>query len=89
MQVHTQLVPLSEPLLSSLPSGREFHRPTPFVPPTLDPDVLAHMRAPVDRSELAKEEAQSDEDSDAERAGGSVDPPGAFPGQGASESTYY
>lgn len=31
-----------------MPSGRAYHTPKPFIPPALDPDVIARMRTPPD-----------------------------------------
>ncbi|KAM3415333.1 hypothetical protein BST61_g8862 [Cercospora zeina] len=51
--INVQLVPPYEPLLAQMPSGREYHTPQPYQPPTLDTDVLAQMRAPPEPDEKA------------------------------------
>ena len=78
-----QLIPPSEPLLSSLPSGREYHRPQDYIPPTLDEDALARMRAPPDPTETAAFRNEDDSASEGEDG----DPVGAFPGTKQDYST--
>ncbi|KAF4552352.1 pH-response regulator protein palC-like protein [Elsinoe fawcettii] len=51
--VNVQAIPPFEPLLAQMPSGREYHTPTPYSPPTLAPEVLNSMRNPVDPSQQA------------------------------------
>ncbi|KZF23712.1 hypothetical protein L228DRAFT_246553 [Xylona heveae TC161] len=46
--ISTQLVPPPDALLSQIPSGRDIHSPKRYVPPHLEPHVLAQMRAPLD-----------------------------------------
>ena len=46
--VNVQLVPPFQPLLANMPSGRAYHSPLPYCPPTLDAAALARMRAPPD-----------------------------------------
>jgi hypothetical protein len=71
-----QLIPQFDPLLSSLPVGREFHKPQRFAVPVLGEDVLVQMRAPPEYSEsfAYKDDEDSQSDPDME------DPVGAFPG---------
>ncbi|KAF2831336.1 pH-response regulator protein-like protein palC [Ophiobolus disseminans] len=85
--VGVQLVPPSEPLLASMPSGREYHTTKMFVVPALDEDALVRMRAPPDPSDTfnGDEDDSADED---ERS----PPAGAFPGTKsdyATGSSYY
>ncbi|KAK5130908.1 hypothetical protein LTR08_001571 [Meristemomyces frigidus] len=80
--VNVQLVPPYEPLLASMPSGREYHSPQPYIPPKLDAGTLAQMRAPPDPDEAAFR--GDEEDSGGEEGYGtrSAEPVGAFPGTG-------
>ncbi|KAF2035825.1 pH-response regulator protein palC [Setomelanomma holmii] len=85
--VGVQLVPPSEPLLASMPSGREYHTTKMFVVPALDEDALVRMRAPPDPSEAFK----GDEDDIADE-GDRIPPVGAFPGTKsdyAAGTSYY
>lgn len=87
-----QIVPSSDPLVSNMPSGREYHQPKPYEPPCLEEDVLAQMRAPPEPSDLKAygDEVDSADDSDAETL--AAEPPGAFLGAKAdyaSNSAYY
>lgn len=70
-----------------MPSGRDIHSAKPFVPPLLDEDTLARMRAPPDADETIDNESSSDE---GEKAQGY--PPGAFPGSSSTainDDSYY
>lgn len=83
------MVPPFEPLLAAMPSGREYHTPKPYVPPTLDPAEVARMRAPPDPGQSA---FTGDEDDSGDEGGPRVDPVGAFPGtaqQYEPSTTYY
>ncbi|KNG51201.1 ph-response regulator protein palc [Stemphylium lycopersici] len=85
--VGVQLIPPSEPLLASMPSGREYHTTKMFVVPALDEDALVRMRAPPDPSDAfeGNEDDSADED---ERSA----PAGAFPGTKADyapSTSYY
>ena len=54
-------------LVKSLPSGREFHSVRPWARPSLDEQILASMRAPLDPSEerrIAASEQQLDSEDD-------------------------
>ncbi|KAF2132906.1 pH-response regulator protein palC [Dothidotthia symphoricarpi CBS 119687] len=85
--VGVQLIPPSEPLLASMPSGREYHSPKMFIVPALDEDSLVRMRAPPDPSEAFQGE---EDDSGAEDERNA--PVGAFPGTKsdyAANTTYY
>jgi len=75
--VNMQIVPSSDPLLASMPSGREYHTPKPYQIPALDEDVIARMRAPPDPTESAFQSTEAYSDSDEETL---ADPVGAFPG---------
>ncbi|PPJ53721.1 hypothetical protein CBER1_00885 [Cercospora berteroae] len=92
--INVQLVPPYEPLLARMPSGREYHTPQPFQPPSLDSDVLAQMRAPPEPEERAfrgDEEDSGDEGVYGQRN----EPVGAFPGtageyqRSATSNSYY
>ncbi|KAI9676568.1 MAG: hypothetical protein M1817_000727 [Caeruleum heppii] len=93
-QINTQTIPASDPLLASMPSGREIHSVPPYHVPELDADVLARMRAPPDTDGLGFRGDEDDSD-DEERDGSShraQDLPGAFPGSktvSGSGSAYY
>ncbi len=81
-QVGVQLVPPSEPLLASMPSGREYHTARMWVVPALDEDSLVRMRAPPDHSEAFEGEEEDSADEDQRTA------PGAFPAQSANTAYY-
>ena len=76
--INVQTVPSFEPLLANMPSGREYHTPQPYQPPTLGSGTLAQMRAPPDPSEHAFR--GDEEDSGGEETYGRKEPVGAFPG---------
>jgi hypothetical protein len=88
-----QIVPPFEPLLSNMPSGREYHQRQEYQRPMLEEDALSRMRAPPDPSEASKyRDRPQDSDSEDE----TEDPVGAFPGTRqdytqtpSSSSTYY
>jgi hypothetical protein len=89
-----QLVPPFEPLLASMPSGREYHTPQPYTPPALDMDTLVRMRAPPEPDEKAYR--GDEEDSGGEGGFDRVsEPVGAFPGtasdygRSATSNSYY
>lgn len=71
-----QVIPQFESLLSSLPTGREFHKPQEYIAPIIEEDVLGRMRAPPNYSEAAAYRNEEDSQSDTE----AQDPVGAFPG---------
>ncbi|KAL9062702.1 MAG: hypothetical protein Q9157_008699, partial [Trypethelium eluteriae] len=82
-----QIVPPHEPLIASLPSGREYHSPKPFHPPSLDEATIAKMRAPPDPKEDHIEDENDDSDDENDQ-----DPVGAFPGTAkrySGNATYY
>ena len=85
------MIPPSEPLLASMPSGREYHTPKAFAGPTLDEDSIIRMRAPPDPSDAAFA-GDEDDSADEEQREAATAPVGAFPGtQGgyAAGSNYY
>lgn len=73
-----------------MPSGREYHYPKPYQIPSLEEELIARMRAPVDPTDLAFQNNGGDSDSDDNAR---PEPVGAFPGTKAdyvpSSSTYY
>ena len=88
-QINTQVVPPSESLLASLPSGRDVFEVETYQVPRLDEDVLSRMRAPPEPVE--RESGQDDSDSEVESEI-PRDPVGAFPGtkdEYTKPSTYY
>ncbi|KAI9852673.1 MAG: hypothetical protein M1838_006130 [Thelocarpon superellum] len=92
--VNTQTIPPSTTLLARLPSGREIHNVPPYPPPSLDADVLATMRSPLEpraRELYDAEHGDDDDDDEADdRDGAGI--PGAFPGasiRSASGTGYY
>lgn len=78
LKIQAQLIPPFEPLLASMPSGRDIHTVAPFSVPALDKDTLTRMRAPVD--EDARQGRSEEGDSDLEDENFSGVPPGTFPG---------
>jgi len=80
--INTQIVLPFEPLLASMPSGREYHSPQPYSPPTLDAQTLAWMRAPSDPEERAFRGDEDDSGGEEVYSGRPGDPVGAFPGTG-------
>lgn len=78
--INVQPVPPFESLLAAMPSGREYHTPKPYTPPTLDPDILARMRAPPAPHECAFTGTEADSGDEDERGGVDEAPVGAFPG---------
>ena len=61
-----------------MPSGRDLHSTKPFLPPALDADALAQMRAPPNEHDdlLDGSDTSSDEDSESAKH---ANLPGAFP----------
>jgi len=72
-----QVVPPVAQLLATMPSGREYHNPKPYRPPSLDVDVLERMRVPPDPPDPKFGRTEADSGSEEEER--SV-PAGAFPG---------
>ena len=72
-----------------MPSGRDIHSVKPYIPPTLDVDTLAQMRALpelVESNDTDEESSSDDGDTKQQSA-----LPGAFPGAsvtGQGESYY-
>ncbi|KAL8945947.1 MAG: hypothetical protein Q9222_007591, partial [Ikaeria aurantiellina] len=90
--INTQLVPPFEPLLASMPSGREIHSTTLYVPPQLDGNILEKMRAPPDPDEARAVMADDDEDSSDDDLSTENTVPGSFPSKStgsAGASEYY
>lgn len=91
--MNVQAVPPFEPLLANMPSGREYHTPQVFQPPSLDANALAQMRAPPDPADRAFH--GDEDDSGGEDAFARTEPVGAFPGtageysRSATSSSYY
>lgn len=76
--INTQLVPPFEPLLAAMPSGREYHVPKTYTPPTIDAAELDRMRVSIDSSyqtPFRGDEADSGDDDVSQ-----PQLPGAFPG---------
>ena len=87
-QINTQLIPPSDPLVASMPLGRDIHATKLFAAPSLDSDILTEMRAPPDADEMEANDDSSDDE--AERTPGSL--PGTFPGSfstASSNNSYY
>lgn len=93
--VNVQLVPDFEPLLSQMPSGREYHTPQPWSPLVLDASSLMQMRAPPEPAQKAFEGEEDDSGSEGGYGGLSPEPVGTFPGtaadygRSATSSSYY
>ncbi|KAF1969049.1 pH-response regulator protein-like protein palC [Bimuria novae-zelandiae CBS 107.79] len=85
-----QIVPPSDPLLATMPSGREYHAPKPYIIPTLAEDAIVRMRAPPDPGDAFEGEEEDSAEEDARAA--TPAPMGAFPGskaEYAGGSSYY
>lgn len=77
--------------MAAMPSGREYHSPKPFSPPTLDASLLARLRAPVDPHANAFRGNEEDSGDEAMAREPAV-VPGAFPGAapgGNNGNAYY
>ena len=77
--------------MATMPSGREYHSPKPFSPPSLDASLLARLRAPIDPHQNAFT-GDEDDSGDETIAREPVVVPGAFPGTAAvgnSGNAYY
>lgn len=71
-----------------MPLGRDIHSAKPFVPPSLDDDALAHMRAPPDVDEVGNDDESNSDEGQNDRGG----LPGAFPGSSSTaltDDSYY
>lgn len=79
--MEVQLVPPSEQLLASMPSGREYHTAKMFVVPALEEDAIIRMRAPPDPGDAFEGEEDDSADEDQRHS-----PVGAFPGTKAEYS---
>ncbi|EMC93423.1 hypothetical protein BAUCODRAFT_240101 [Baudoinia panamericana UAMH 10762] len=93
--INVQVVPPYEPLLASMPTGRECHSPQLWQPRLLDTGTLSQMRGPPDSQEVFRGE---EEDSGGEEGGYGTPRPdavGAFPGTeqhyagSGTSSSYY
>ncbi|KAK8175625.1 pH-response regulator protein palC [Phyllosticta citrichinensis] len=76
-------IPPFEPLLATMPSGREYHTPKPFKLPCLDETIVTRMRAPPDPSDSAfagEEDDSGVDDDNGNDTNNNDDPIGAFPG---------
>ena len=76
--MNVQVVPPFEPLITNMPSGREYHSPKLYEPPTLDEAVIMTMRGPPDPSELDR--ARNHGDPSEDEGDDANDLVGAFPG---------
>ncbi|MCJ1433020.1 hypothetical protein MMC27_002379 [Xylographa pallens] len=76
--ISLQRIPPSDPLRATLSSGRNIHTPKTYIPPSLDADTLARVRAPPGSGdETTTLVGNSDDSEDENPHGGAV--PGAFP----------
>ncbi|MCJ1288525.1 hypothetical protein MMC34_000053 [Xylographa carneopallida] len=76
--ISSQRIPPSEPLRATLSSGRNIHIQKTFVPPSLDADTVARMRAPPESGDEAATLVGDSDDSENENVRGGV-VPGTFP----------
>ncbi|MCJ1395705.1 hypothetical protein MMC18_008591 [Xylographa bjoerkii] len=76
--ISSQRIPPSDPLRATLSSGRNVHIPKAYIPPSLDADTLARMRAPPENGDDATTLVGDSDDSEGETPRGSA-VPGAFP----------
>lgn len=89
--MNTQIIPSCDTTLAKAPSGRDIFSTKLFVPPALDEETLAYMRAPLDVEEAVEGIDRSDS-SDEEAQGRKSDLPGTFPGrcvETCGEEFYY
>ena len=83
------MIPPSDPLIASMPSGRDLHTNKPFNPPRLDEETLARMKAPP-KSGLVQEGLLENDSSDDEAAlSQKVALPGEFPDTSVHGSDQY
>ena len=75
--------------MANMPSGRDIHSSKPYMPPALDAETLAQMRAPLDRFEDSGAEGPSSSDEERDKQQDTL--PGAFPksSEQASGESYY
>lgn len=89
MQINTQLIPPSAPLLANLPSGRDIHTPpAPYNPPSIDEGQLLRMRAPPNGNEDLNFGCDLD-DSEEEGEPVTQGSPGGFPDRAQTASNVY
>jgi len=72
-----------------MPSGRDIHSTKPYIPPNLDEETLARMRAPPDSENVGRsalDDSSSDSDDDGAKRKMQGDLPGAFPGSSTTAS---
>jgi len=62
------VIPPADPLVATMPSGRDIHSTKLYVPPGLDEQTLARMRAPPD-TERVRSSAFDHDDSDSDDDG--------------------
>jgi hypothetical protein len=80
--INTQLIPPFQPLLATMPSGREMYTIKPYVPPSLDALTLQAMRAPPSPGGSLRFGDGEGDSSEDEGGGGIGTVVGAFPGTG-------
>ena len=82
MQINTQLIPPSDPLVANLPSGRNIHSTNLFAAPVLGEESLTQMRAPPDADEMDGDDNSSGDEDEVPNS-----LPGTFPGSSSAAST--
>ena len=84
--INVQLVPDWKPLAATLPTGRAMPVNSSWVPPSLNEEDLARMRAPLEDEAYVANDDSSDEDVPTK-----PQPVGAFPGTGGNygQDEYY
>ena len=78
--------------MANMPSGRDIHSTKRYVPPSLDEDILAHMRAPPDNTHFENAMDNDSSDDSGQEGKRQSEPPGAFPGSsavGSNSNAYY
>ncbi|KAL9036593.1 MAG: hypothetical protein Q9214_006061 [Letrouitia sp. 1 TL-2023] len=78
-------VPSFEPLLASMPLGRDVHQTKVYEPPTLDADILERMRAPPNE-DGANSPFENDSSGDEAPSRNNSYLPGAFPSSSMDSS---
>lgn len=87
--MNTQRIPPSTPLVVSMPSGREIHSTKTYIPPNLDAETLAQMRAPPEPDENPDEGGSSSSENEDGKKQDAL--PGTFPDSSnpAAGDSYY
>lgn len=88
VQINTQLIPPSDPLIANMPLGRDIHAAKSFVLQTLDDDTLTRMRAPPDLNDVDDDNKSSSDEGEKSQSG----LPRSFPGSSSAatqEDSYY